>query len=90
MSNVLVGTYGKTAHTWRFDAVNSTMPTGIPELVMGYTGDGQITPAFVEKRDELFGVNTSAVREERSGIVAPPVIEGADSWVSLYFLLFLA
>lgn len=67
--------------------MNNTVPTGIPELVMGYTGDGQITPGFVTQRDELFGVNTTEIREQRSGIVAPAVIEGADSWVSCFLVL---
>ncbi|CZR61272.1 uncharacterized protein PAC_11168 [Phialocephala subalpina] len=82
MSNVLVGTYGKTAHTWRFDAQNKTVPEGIPELVMGYTEDGQITPDFVTKRDVLFGVNSTEIREQRENITKPVLIEGADSWVS--------
>ncbi|KAE8454240.1 hypothetical protein EG329_005165 [Mollisiaceae sp. DMI_Dod_QoI] len=80
MGEVLVGTYGKTAHTWRFDAVNKTVPEGIPELVMGYTEDGQITPDFVTKRDKLFGVNSTEIREQRGNITGPPVMEGADSW----------
>jgi hypothetical protein len=77
---VLVGTYGKTFHTWRVDQANSSIPIGIPELVMGYTGDSQITPDFVAKRDALFGVNTSAIRESRADIAPPAVIDGADSW----------
>lgn len=68
MKDILVGTYGKTFHTWRYDQQNSSIPLGIPELVMGYTGDDQITPDFVTQRDELFGVNTSAVRESRKDI----------------------
>jgi len=69
MRDVLVGTYGKTFHTWPYAAQNASFPLGIPELVMGYTGGGQLTPAFVTKRDELFGVNTSAIRESRADIV---------------------
>ncbi|KUJ19359.1 DUF1264-domain-containing protein [Mollisia scopiformis] len=80
MGDVLVGTYGKTAHTWRFDAVNKTVPEGIPELVMGYTQDGQITPDFVTQRDELFEVNSTEIREQRANITAPPILPGADSW----------
>lgn len=87
MSSVLVGTYGKTAHTWRFDAANKTVPEGIPELVMGYTSDGQITPDFVTKRDELFGVNSTEIREQRSNITKPDVIEGADSWVGWFLFV---
>ncbi|KAI0850107.1 DUF1264-domain-containing protein [Daldinia vernicosa] len=86
MKDVLVGTYGKTFHTWRYDQQNSTYPIGIPELVMGYTGDDQITPDFVTKRDELFGLNTTEVRESRSDIPHPPVVPGADSWKYGYVL----
>lgn len=88
MSSVLVGTYGKTAHTWRFDAVNKTVPEGIPELVMGYTSDGQITPDFVTKRDALFGVNSTEIRVQRSNITKPDVIEGADSWKKGFVLTY--
>lgn len=82
----MVGTYGKTFHTWRYDQQNSAYPIGIPELVMGYTGDDQITPDFVTKRDELFGVNTTEIRESRTDIPPPAVVAGADSWKYGYVL----
>lgn len=53
---------------------------------MGYTGDDQITPDFVTKRDELFGLNTTEVRESRSDIPHPPLVSGADSWKYGYVL----
>jgi len=37
---ILVNSYGKTVHTWRYDQKNKTLPFGIPELVNGYTGHG--------------------------------------------------
>jgi len=83
---ILVGTYGKTFHTWRYDQINSSLPLGIPEIVMGFTGSSQITPDFVTERDVLFGVNTTAIRESRADIVAPAVIEGADSWKKGFIL----
>ncbi|KAI6086600.1 DUF1264-domain-containing protein [Hypoxylon rubiginosum] len=86
MKDVLVDTYGKTFHTWRYDQQNSTYPIGIPELVMGYTGDDQITPDFVTKRDDMFGVNTTEIKESRSDIPPPPIVEGADSWKYGYVL----
>lgn len=85
---VLVGTYGKTVHTWRYDAKDKVVPVGIPELVMGYTGDGQITPDFVTNRDQLFGLNTTEIRESRSDIKAPIVLPGADSWTNGYVLTY--
>ncbi|KAL1630540.1 hypothetical protein SLS56_004814 [Neofusicoccum ribis] len=81
---ILVNSYGKTFHTWRYDQKNSTLPLGIPEMVNGYTQDGQLTQAFVDERDAYFGINSSAIREHRAsaaaGIVAPPVQQGADVW----------
>ncbi|KAI8630533.1 DUF1264-domain-containing protein [Xylariaceae sp. FL1651] len=88
MKDVLVNTYGKTVHTWRYDQQNSTYPIGIPELVMGYTHDDQITPNFVLQRDDLFGVNTTEIRESRSDFVPNEVKAGADSWKYGYKLTF--
>ena len=85
---VLVGSYGKTVHSWRFDAQNLSVPIGIPELVMGYTEDNQITPEFVTQRDKLFGVNTTEIRESRVNITAPEVLPGADSWKRGFILQY--
>lgn len=84
----LVGTYGKTVHSWRFDARDGDVPVGIPELVMGFTGDEQITPGFVTERDSLFGVDTGVIREGRRDIMAPEVIDGADSWKKGFVLQY--
>ncbi|KAJ8132136.1 hypothetical protein O1611_g1484 [Lasiodiplodia mahajangana] len=86
MKDVLINTYGKTFHTWRYDQQNSTYPIGIPELVAGFTHDDQITPDFVTKRDELFGVNTTEIRESRCDITPNEVLPGADSWKYGYVL----
>lgn len=88
MKDVLVNTYGKTVHTWRFDQRDGLYPVGIPELVMGFTHDDQITPDFVTERDELFGLNTTEIRASRADIVANDVLEGADSWKYGYALSF--
>ena len=37
----LITTYGKTWHTWQVDR-NAALPLGIPQLMMGFTQDGQI------------------------------------------------
>jgi hypothetical protein len=76
---VLVGTHGKTAHAWRFDAQNLTVPVGIPELVMEYTADGQIRQSFVDQRDALFEVNSTEIRDSRVNISMPPITTGEDS-----------
>lgn len=77
---ILVNTYGKTFHTWNYANKNNSLPLGIPEIVNGYTANGQLPRELVEKRDALFGVNSTSIRENRTDIVAPPVIDGADSW----------
>lgn len=77
---ILVNTYGKTFHTWPYDSKNNSIPLGIPEIVNGYTADGQLDASLVEARDKMFGVNHTAIGEARSDLVAPPVIDGADSW----------
>ncbi|KAK7720583.1 hypothetical protein SLS57_005362 [Botryosphaeria dothidea] len=82
---ILVNSYGKTFHTWRYDQKNNTLPLGIPEIVNGYTQDGQLTQAFVDERDEYFGINSTEIRQRRAdpgagNITAPAVQAGADIW----------
>ncbi|PVH97581.1 DUF1264-domain-containing protein [Periconia macrospinosa] len=77
---ILVNTYGKTFHTWRYDSKNQSIPMGIPEIVNGYTADGQLHASDVQKRDEMYGLNHTLIGWNRSDITVPPVIEGADSW----------
>src|SRR5207253_1902054 len=36
----LIGTYGKTWHTWQVDR-GDKLPLGIPQLMMAFTADGQ-------------------------------------------------
>lgn len=55
----LVGTYGKTWHTWHTDQ-QKTLPLGVPQLMMGFTADGQIEPGRVAERDKRFGVDSEA------------------------------
>ena len=77
----LIGTYGKTFHTWQMDA-HHAVPLGVPQLMMGFTADGQADPAMVQSRDQRLGVASAAKRKDRQDIVAPPVAEGADAWRS--------
>lgn len=88
MKDVLVNTYGKTIHTWRYDQKDAPYPVGVPELVMGFTHDEQITPDFVIQRDDLFGTNTSEIKEARKDIMPNDVLPGADSWKYGYALSF--
>lgn len=51
----IVNTYGKTWHTWHTDR-DKTLPMGIPALMMGFTGDGQLDPALLADRDRRLGM----------------------------------
>ncbi|WP_429199690.1 DUF1264 domain-containing protein [Luteibacter sp. W1I16] len=75
----LASTYGKTFHTWHTD-LQKHLPLGVPQLMMGFTQDGQIDRAMVRSRDERLGVDTEEKRRERADIKPPPVQEGADAW----------
>ncbi len=54
----LVGTYGKTWHTWHTDA-GLALPLGVPQLMMGFTADGQVDAAMVAARDQRLGVSSA-------------------------------
>ncbi|QNR98838.1 OBAP family protein [Stenotrophomonas sp. 169] len=75
----LVGTYGKTWHTWHTDQ-DKRLPLGVPQLMMGFTADGQADPAMVRARDERLGVDSDARKAKRVDIAAPAVDAGADAW----------
>ena len=75
----LVGTYGKTWHTWHTDQGKS-LPLGMPQLMMGFTADGQHNAAMVQERDRRIGVDSAAKRKQREDIAAPAVDPGADAW----------
>ncbi len=57
-----------------------TLPLGLPELMMGFTADGQINPALVNDRDQRFNISTEAKKQNRADISAPRVQPGADAW----------
>jgi hypothetical protein len=75
----LVGTYGKTWHTWHTD-LDKRLPLGVPQLMMGFTADGQADAAMVAARDQRFKTSSAHNRANRADIVAPPVDPGADGW----------
>jgi hypothetical protein len=79
LMNKLVHTYGKTWHTWHTD-MNKDLPLGVPQLMMGFTADGQADPAMVAERDKRFGVDSSANKRARMDIPAPVIDPGADAW----------
>ena len=51
----LVSSYGKTFHTWQIERDN--FPYGIPQLMMGFTQDGQLDEALVDARDRRLAVS---------------------------------
>ena len=73
----LVGTYGKTWHTWHTD-LHKQLPLGVPQLMMGFTADGQADPAMVAARDRRFGVDSANKKAERADIPAPRIDADAD------------
>jgi hypothetical protein len=75
----LIHTYGKTWHTWHTD-LNKQLPLGVPQLMMGFTADGQADSAMVAERDKRFGVDSAERRRDRESIVAPAIDPGADGW----------
>jgi len=75
----LVRTYGKTWHTWHTD-LDKDLPLGMPQLMMGFTADGQADPALVKQRDERMGIDSDARKKARADIVMPRVDPGADAW----------
>ncbi|OKJ68713.1 hypothetical protein AMK30_30260 [Streptomyces sp. CB02460] len=74
----LVTTYGKTFHTWQYD--RDDFPYGIPQLMMGFTEDGQASDAMVQARDERLGISTPGKRHSRADIPTPEVVPGANMW----------
>lgn len=75
----LVHTYGKTWHTWHTD-LNKRLPLGAPQLMMGFTTDGQAAPGMVAERDKRMGIDSTEKKKTRIDIVAPPIAPGADAW----------
>ena len=75
----LVTTYGKTWHMWQIDR-GDVLPLGIPQLMMGFTKDGQINQAMVKQRDDRLNVSTAERRKDRESIPMPSVDPLANAW----------
>ena len=75
----LVHTYGKTWHTWHTD-LNKDLPLGVPQLMMGFTADGQADPKMIADRDRRFGIDSAQKKKARADIPTPVVAPGADAW----------
>jgi hypothetical protein len=77
----LIGTYGKTWHTWHTD-LHKDLPVGVPQLMMGFTADGQANPAMTAARDRRLGVDSEERKQNRGDIPVPRIAAGADAWQS--------
>jgi hypothetical protein len=75
----LIHTYGKTWHTWHTDT-HDQLPLGMPQLMMGFTADGQSDAALVKARDQRFGIDAQSKRKNRADIQAPAIDPAADAW----------
>lgn len=78
---MLASTYGKTWHTWQIDR-HAELPLGIPQLMMGFTADGQLGQGMLAARDRRLGVSSADSRRARTELAgtAPAVLPGADAW----------
>lgn len=76
----LVKTYGKTFHTWQYDV--HEFPYGAPQLMMGFTEDGQVREDLLRSRDREVGASTERNRERRGDIPVPEVAQDANAWES--------
>ena len=75
----LIGTYGKTWHTWQVDR-GDALPLGIPQLMMGFTADGQADPEIVAARDRGYGISSEKKKQDRADIPSPAIHPAADDW----------
>ena len=75
----LVTTYGKTWHTWQVDR-DHDFPFGIPQLMMGFTQDGQVRQSLLEDRDRRFDISTQGEKKNRADIPTPRIVPGANAW----------
>lgn len=78
LMKVLIGTYGKTWHTWQVDR-GDKLPLGIPQLMMAFTAEGQAKASIVAERDQLYGAS-SAKKSARADIPDFKLDPAADGW----------
>lgn len=74
----LASTYGKTFHMWQID--RDDFPYGVPQLMMGFTADGQVNQAMLAERDARFGISSQQRRQARADIPMPAVDPAANAW----------
>lgn len=72
-------TYGKTIYFWNVDR-GETLPLGAPTLMMAPNATGQIDQRLIEERDTRLGLDTDAIRRQRSRIENPLPQGEANAW----------
>src|SRR6266705_1219026 len=74
----LIGTYGKTWHTWQVDR-GDKLPLGIPQLMMAFTADGQAKANIIAERDKLY-TPSATKKTARADIPDAKHGPGAGGW----------
>jgi hypothetical protein len=75
----LVSTYGKIIHTWHTDQ-DRNLPVGAPQVMMGFTKEGQLKPALLSERDKRFNISSAEKKKNREDIPIPNVDPMANAW----------
>ncbi|HAB03928.1 MAG TPA: DUF1264 domain-containing protein [Pseudomonas sp.] len=75
----LAHTYGKTWHTWHTDQ-DKALPIGVPQLMMGFTADGQADPKMVEQRNRRLQIDAAKNKSARADIPIPRADPAANGW----------
>jgi len=75
----LVSTYGKIIHTWHTDQ-DRNVPLGAPQIMMGFTKEGQLKPALLSARDKRFNISSAERKKNREDIAMPNVDPMANAW----------
>ena len=73
----LVSTYGKCWDFWQVDR-GDKLPLGRPQLMMGFTADGQADPTMVASRDRELAIDSEKLKAARADIPTRPIAAGAD------------
>ncbi|RPH45478.1 MAG: DUF1264 domain-containing protein [Burkholderiales bacterium] len=78
LASRLVRTYAKAWRLWPDG--DGPVPRGVPQLMMGFTGDGQLDPVLLSERDREIGVASAEKKRQRADIPATRPADGADAW----------
>ena len=63
-------TYEETWHTCHTDQ-DKALPEGVPQLMMGFTADGQADQAMIQQRNRRLGVDAAKAKAQRADITIP-------------------